>query len=624
MQDYEALRELRWCGAELHRVAGAQLVSQSTALERTSTLVRSLLEKKDFMEENWKEVLHLQSQWFCCLQTLVQRSVQAEKPTSKPSCAVVGALEASLQRIAPVVVRLGTEQDIALVFSIAGGLCALELLSWSQCWHVLVRQLLDSSVDDAARWQTVLVQGCAAAFCDLRLHTLHAVAHLLRESSSVYSTPAPGAALDLAARAENAWRFVLKPIGRLLTKDVAKQHQQLLSEVLRRVTTPSQRGDRQQRLLKASRKAFTDAMLALLSTGEHGIDLSAPVLLDVFGELVDNLLPNHCIAEPLRLGDFLAETFREAIAGRSVYGIAALEPLLFLMRHDGLEYEHIYEQVYSKLDVHTLLRLNACESATRGRVLRAVTQLLTSSHLPHALISAYTKRLARIALQSWDATLTLWALRLTLELVHRHTSARLLLESWFKRQQPDREPVIESSCSDSTPRRRDQSEASFEASGTGVVRSTPTKRLAYGFVFWERSSGQRAGDECASSTPGLTNDPFLADEPDPRRSNASASFLWEVGVLSEHFVSSVRQLAALFEDPEKAISRAGPLDAWCDASLRDLIELELRRSQHLVRNKPIAFEAPRDDDIVGDSGSKVEAQFTAHAANAKVIFGEYS
>jgi hypothetical protein len=88
-------------------------------------------------------------------------------------------------------------------------------------------------------------------------------------------------------------------------------------------------------------------------------------------------------------------------------------------------------------------------------------------------------------------------------------------------------------------------------------------------------------------------------------------------------MSQIR-VAPMFEDPEKAISRAGPLDAWCDASLRDLIELELRRSQHLVRNKPIAFEAPRDDDIVGDSGSKVEAQFTAHAANAKVIFGEYS
>lgn len=49
------------------------------------------------------------------------------------------------------------------------------------------------------------------------------------------------------------------------------------------------------------------------------------------------------------------------------------------------------------------------------------------------------------------------------------------------------------------------------------------------------------------ASPG-EDDPYDFDEPDPYKSNALASSLWEVTTLKEHYYSNVATLAKVFEE----------------------------------------------------------------------------
>ncbi|KAF6003876.1 Nucleolar complex protein 4 [Cyanidiococcus yangmingshanensis] len=586
--------------SELHRLsldlqsALKRPAARPTALERVASCAKQTLIRKQVWDRCRKDALDVLANWFGCLRATLQ-STEKVRPTADASCRrSAAALAETLLLVAPWVLSAGQENDLALVCSIAGGLCALELVPWRKCWHEMVRILLvETQADIWPKWHAVLVLGCASAFLDLRLQTLLAVPLALGGPVGRADAPLAAQEAPVSPDAQTAWFLILKPIGRLLAQDPNQQQGTTMYRAMNSSKTECQLGKNRHRLAKAMRRAFTDALFAVWRALGTKVASPQSPLLDLFGELADALLPGGCIAEPIRLADPLLETFQQGMYPGDAYGLVALEPLFFLMQHEGLEYERIYENLYGTLESRALLNLSACGPPVKGRFLRTVSRLLSSSHVPVALINAYTKRLARVAIDSSDPTITLWSLRLSLELVCRHVGTRQLLEATAQPRCPRNETALGDHGAASAFRRVEEKFVPSPASGNRHVART--KRMACGFVFWEQQSASVGADVAKTSETERWLDPFLPTESDPRRANASLSYLWEIDVLARHYLPSVRQLAALFRNITEASTQAGPLDAWCDVAPQDLIDLELRRSKRLVTGKPRTLVPAADD-----------------------------
>jgi hypothetical protein len=447
--------------------------------------------------------------------------------------------------------------------------------------------LSEACAGDAAKWHVVLILGCASAFLDLRLQTLAAIPMVFGRLRELPGSDAPFQKTPLPGRAHIAWHFVLKPIGRILAQN-SNQHQgALLHQTMLGSEAEELSGMKRQRFAKAIRRAFTKALFTVLDVSGPKTCLPKSPILDIVGELADTLLPGCCIAEPIRLADVLLDMFQESLSSDDACGLVALEPLLYLMQHEGLEYEHIYDHLYAKLEVRTFLKLSASDPSIKGRFLRSVTRLLGSSHVPLALLGAYAKRLIRLAVDSLDPTVTLWSLRMALELVCRHVDARQLQADSGHDESLGHSNSVGEVGADTLSHQMNRPDLVSEATQNGA--RARQKRVAYGFVFWEQPSPHLRAMTSETTGTKVFLDPFLPMESDPRQAKASTRHLWEIEVLSRHYLPSIRHLASLFHNIPEASNRAGPMDAWCDMTLQDLIDLELRRAKRLAIEKPHVF-----------------------------------
>ncbi|CAG8757004.1 4765_t:CDS:10 [Cetraspora pellucida] len=87
----------------------------------------------------------------------------------------------------------------------------------------------------------------------------------------------------------------------------------------------------------------------------------------------------------------------------------------------------------------------------------------------------------------------------------------------------------------------------------------------------------------------ISEDPYIFDEPDPMKSNAIASSLWELKTLQNHYLPNVATLAKIFQD--KFNKPSYNLEDFLDRTYVTLFEAEISKKPKKV--PALAFEKPK-------------------------------
>ncbi|KAJ2785458.1 Maturation and nuclear export of 40S ribosomal subunits interacting protein [Coemansia javaensis] len=146
-----------------------------------------------------------------------------------------------------------------------------------------------------------------------------------------------------------------------------------------------------------------------------------------------------------------------------------------------------YPQFYPKL--YALLDRNLLHVKYRARFFRLLEIFLRSTHLPAYLIAAFAKRLSRLALAAPPAG-AVTVIPMVYNLLKAHPSCMVLIH---------RVPEHDA--------------------------------------------------ETGEERPAADSDPFDADEPDPAKSRAIDSSLWELATLQHHYYPNIATLANVFSEP---------------------------------------------------------------------------
>lgn len=120
--------------------------------------------------------------------------------------------------------------------------------------------------------------------------------------------------------------------------------------------------------------------------------------------------------KPILLTDFLMESLDMGGA----IGLLALQGIFILIQQHNLTYPNIYEKLYSMFEPEIF------HTKFKARLFHLADIFLSSSHLPEALVAAFTKRLARLALVAppQDITIILYFIG---NLIIRHPGLKRLL-----------------------------------------------------------------------------------------------------------------------------------------------------------------------------------------------------
>eukprot|EP00181_Compsopogon_caeruleus_P002378 CAMPEP_0184683096 /NCGR_PEP_ID=MMETSP0312-20130426/9958_1 /TAXON_ID=31354 /ORGANISM="Compsopogon coeruleus, Strain SAG 36.94" /LENGTH=544 /DNA_ID=CAMNT_0027135181 /DNA_START=12 /DNA_END=1643 /DNA_ORIENTATION=+ len=279
-------------------------------------------------------------------------------------------------------------------------------------------------------------------------------------------------------------------------------------------------------LFKSERRAFNDCWLAVLRC-TLSPDQKAEILRRVSGEIIPRM------SHPLRLADALTEAFSEVDAASA---ILALEGLFDLIIHHNLDYPCFYPKLY------TLLTPDALYSESRDKFKSLIPKFVLSKFLPGSMACAFVKRLVRRALLVPPVE-ALWCMRLALDLMRSHPMCHILVH-----------------------RERQQGSFSFFDAEEG---SLPTAMSTLTTTAVQARIGA---------------DPYDDDEPDPVRSNASHSSLWELNILRTHFCPSVSRFVSAFNQDIRRRGTAqlpppppGSHADYVDMSYQDLFQMEIKR-----------------------------------------------
>lgn len=321
---------------------------------------------------------------------------------------------------------------------------------------------------------------------------------------------------------------------------------------------------------KVLRAAYSDCWVAALG---------APTRPGGGGEL-DKLLPLSGtvlprMAAPLRLADYLTAAYDRG----GPASIVALDGLYALIRDHGLDYPAFYASLYARLTPDTLFY-----ARRRHAFLAAVpTFLAGGGHLPAAVIAAFVKRLARLALVAPPHG-AMWCLRLALELLRKHPAVSVLVH------------------------RRYNDEGAPLGAG-GVVRPAPVFTSFFEAPPPAAAGAPEAGQAAAAAatgtaavtpaaTPTATHraggaDVYDAAAADPAAARALDSCLWELGPLRAHVSPAVAAVAAAFTADVTAVPRPRPppgdVADYADLSFADVFHAEFDKRRSLT---PLAYTVP--------------------------------
>ncbi|CAG8750463.1 1536_t:CDS:2, partial [Acaulospora morrowiae] len=183
-----------------------------------------------------------------------------------------------------------------------------------------------------------------------------------------------------------------------------------------------------------------------------------------------------------------------------------------------------YPDFYKKL--YNLFDRNLMHVKYKSRFFRLADLFLSSTHLPVQLVASFIKRMSRLSLTSPPHGIVI-IIPMIYNLIRRHPSCMILIHR--------------------------PSESSFKTE-----------------------------DESCDT------DPYDFNEPDPMKSNAIDSSLWEIKTLQEHYFPSVATLAKIFQD--KFTRPSYDLEDFLDHTYTSLFETEIKRKSK--KTPALAFEKP--------------------------------
>ncbi|KAE8352001.1 CBF/Mak21 family-domain-containing protein [Aspergillus coremiiformis] len=182
-----------------------------------------------------------------------------------------------------------------------------------------------------------------------------------------------------------------------------------------------------------------------------------------------------------------------------------------------------YPQFYQKL--YSLLDPDLLHSKHRSRFFRLMNTFLASTHLPAALIASFMKRLARLALTAPPAAIVV-IVPFIYNLLKTHPTCTLMLHR-----------VV----------RDEETKAELEAEGM--------------------------------------DDPFDAEEPDPTRTNAIGSSLWEIHSLQHHYHPNVAAIARIIS--EQFTKQFYNLEDFLDYTYQGMVQAELGTEEKPMKRIPV-------------------------------------
>lgn len=189
-----------------------------------------------------------------------------------------------------------------------------------------------------------------------------------------------------------------------------------------------------------------------------------------------------------------------------------------------------YPQFYQKL--YSLLDANLLHSKHRSRFFRLMNTFLASTHLPATLIASFIKRLARLALNA-PPTAIVAMVPFMYNLLKSHPTCTLMLHR---------------------PVRDEAAKAALEAEGM--------------------------------------DDPFDATEPDPTRSNALESSLWEIETLQSHYHPNVAAIARILA--EQFTKQMYNLEDFLDYTYQGMLQAELGTGERPLKRIPVVeYQIPK-------------------------------
>lgn len=202
-----------------------------------------------------------------------------------------------------------------------------------------------------------------------------------------------------------------------------------------------------------------------------------------------------------------------------------------------------YPQFYQKL--YSLLDADLLHSKHRSRFFRLLDTFLSSSHLPATLVASFIKRLSRLALNAPPAAI-------------------VVIVPWIY----------------------------------NLLKSHPTCTFMLHRVI--RDDGDSQSN---LQTHGMT-DPFDPLEPDPTRTGALESSLWEIETLQSHYHPNVASLAKIIS--EQFTKQAYNLEDFLDHSYQGMVGMELGKEEKELRKAPVVeFQIPKrifTDRLLGEDG----------------------
>ncbi|PGH03000.1 U3 small nucleolar RNA-associated protein 19 [Blastomyces parvus] len=201
-----------------------------------------------------------------------------------------------------------------------------------------------------------------------------------------------------------------------------------------------------------------------------------------------------------------------------------------------------YPQFYPKL--YSLLDADLLHSKHRSRFFRLLDTFLSSSHLPATLVASFIKRLSRLALNAPPAAI-------------------VVIVPWIY----------------------------------NLLKSHPTCTFMLHRVIRDEDSKSKLQSH------GMT-DPFDPTEPDPTRTGALESSLWEIESLQSHYHPNVASIAKIIS--EQFTKQAYNLEDFLDHSYQGMIGMELGKEEKEFRKAPVVeFQIPKrifTDRLLGEDG----------------------
>ncbi|KAA8648474.1 hypothetical protein EYZ11_002028 [Aspergillus tanneri] len=189
-----------------------------------------------------------------------------------------------------------------------------------------------------------------------------------------------------------------------------------------------------------------------------------------------------------------------------------------------------YPQFYPKL--YSLLDANLLHSKHRSRFFRLMNTFLASTHLPASLVASFIKRLARLALNA-PPTAIVAMVPFMYNLLKSHPTCTLMLHRVINNK---------------------DTKAELEAEGM--------------------------------------DDPFDPEEPDPTRSDAIESSLWEIHSLQSHYHPNVAAIARILA--EQFTKQMYNLDDFLDYTYLGMLQAELGTEDKPLKRIPVVeYQIPK-------------------------------